>query len=132
MARNPYESYKKQSVMTMTPGDMLLMLYDEAIKECTVAKIALEKKNYSEVNRAMQKVQRILVHLKDTLDFKYEISNNLAALYDYFIRQTTTANIKKDGAPLDEIIPMLQELRDTYSEADKRSRSGSGAGSAKA
>ena len=125
MARNPYESYKKQSVMTMTPGDMLLMLYDEAIKECTVAKIALEKKNYSEVNRAMQKVQRILVHLKDTLDFKYEISNNLAVLYDYFIRQTTTANIKKDGAPLDEIIPMLQELRDTYSEADKRSRAGS-------
>lgn len=124
MARNPYESYKKQSIMTMTPGDMLITLYDEILKECTAGKIAIEKKNYTEVNRALQKVQRILDHLKATLDFKYEISENLSSLYDYFIRQVMEANIKKDAALLDEVMPMIKDLRDTYSEADKRSRSG--------
>ena len=124
MARNPYESYKKQSIMTMTPGDMLITLYDEILKECTAGKIAIAKKNYTEVNRALQKVQRILNHLKGTLDFKYEISESLSSLYDYFIRQVMEANIKKDAALLDEVMPMIKDLRDTYSEADKRSRSG--------
>lgn len=124
MARNPYESYKKQSIMTMTPGDMLITLYDEILKECTAGKIAIAKKNYTEVNRALQKVQRILNHLKTTLDFKYEISESLSSLYDYFIRQVMEANIKKDAALLDEVMPMIKDLRDTYSEADKRSRSG--------
>ena len=124
MARNPYESYKKQSIITMTPGDMLITLYDEILKECTAGKIALAKKDYSEVNRALQKVQRVLNHLKATLDFKYEISNSLSSLYDYFIRQVMEANMKKDAAFLDEVMPMIKDLRDTYSEADKRSRSG--------
>jgi flagellar protein FliS len=82
----------------------------------------LEQKNYGEVNRALQKTQRILNHLKVTLDFKYEISNNLDALYEYFIRQVVAANVQKNPAPLDEIMPMIKDLRDAYCEADKRSR----------
>lgn len=124
MPRNPYESYKKQSIMTMTPGDMLLTLYDEIVKQGETAKVAMERKEYGDVNRALQKAQRILNHLKATLDFKYDIAKNLNALYDYFIEQIVSANIKKNPAPLDEILPMIQELRDTYCEADKRSRSG--------
>lgn len=124
MPRNPYESYKKQSIMTMTPGDMLLTLYDEILKQGETAKVAMERKEYGEVNRALQKAQRILNHLKATLDFKYDIAKNLDALYDYFIQQIVCANIKKDPSLLDEILPMIKDLRDTYCEADKRSRSG--------
>ena len=58
------------------------------------------------------------------MDFKYEISESLSSLYDYFIRQVMEANIKKDAALLDEVMPIIKDLRDTYSEADKRSRSG--------
>lgn len=122
MQRNPYESYKKQSIMTMTPGDMLTMLYDEILKELASAKRAIERKNFTEVNRALQKAQRILNHLKATLDFKYDISKNLDSLYDFFIQKIVTANIKKDASELDEISPMIQELRETYAEADKRTR----------
>lgn len=122
MRKNPYESYKQQSVMTMTPGEMLLMLYDEILKELNASQIALKSKNYTEANRALQKVQKILNHLKSTLDYKYDVSKNLSLLYDFFIRRVIHANIKKDISAVDEIIPLIADLRNTYAQADKLSR----------
>ena len=119
----PYQQYQRQSVMTMTQGEMLTKLYDEVIKQMSGAKICLTEKDLSGVNNALQKAQRILFYLKSTLDFKYEISGNLDALYDFFIERTVQANLKKDAAMLDEIIPMIEDLRDTFVQADRNARS---------
>ncbi|WP_148354903.1 flagellar export chaperone FliS [Anaerotruncus colihominis] len=123
MPVNPYQQYQRQSVMTMTQGEMLTKLYDEVIKQMSGAKICLTEKDLSGVNNALQKAQRILFCLKSTLDFKYEISGNLDALYDFFIERTVQANLKKDAAMLDEIIPMIEDLRDTFVQADRNARS---------
>ena len=123
MPVNPYQLYQRQSVMTMTEGEMLTKLYDEVIKQMSGAKICLTEKDLSGVNNALQKAQRILFYLKSTLDFKYEISGNLDALYDFFIERTVQANLKKDAAMLDEIIPMIEDLRDTFVQADRNARS---------
>ena len=109
MPVNPYQQYQRQSVMTMTQGEMLTKLYDEVIKQMSGAKICLTEKDLSGVNNALQKAQRILFYLKSTLDFKYEISGNLDALYDFFIERIVQANLKKDAAMLDEIIPMIEK-----------------------
>lgn len=123
MPVNPYQQYQRQSVMTMTQGEMLTKLYDEVIKQMSGAKICLTEKDLSGINNALQKAQRILFYLKSTLDFKYEISGNLDALYDFFIERTVQANLKKDAAMLDEIIPMIEDLRDTFVQADRNARS---------
>lgn len=123
MPVNPYQQYQRQSVMTMTQGEMLTKLYDEVIKQMSGAKICLTEKDLSGVNNALQKAQRILFYLKSTLDFKYEISGNLDALYDFFIERTVQANLKKDAAMLGEIIPMIEDLRDTFVQADRNARS---------
>jgi len=123
MPVNPYQQYQRQSVMTMTQGEMLTKLYDEVIKQMSGAKICLTEKDLSAVNNALQKAQRILFYLKSTLDFKYEISGNLDALYDFFIERIVQANLKKDAAMLDEIIPMIEDLRDTFVQADRNARS---------
>ena len=123
MPVNPYQQYQRQSVMTMTQGEMLTKLYDEVIKQMSGAKICLTEKDLSGVNNALQKAQRILFYLKSTLDFKYEISGNLDALYDFFIERIVQANLKKDAAILDEIIPMIEDLRDTFVQADHNARS---------
>ena len=123
MPVNPYQQYQRQSVMTMTQGEMLTKLYDEVIKQMSGAKICLTEKDLGGVNNALQKAQRILFYLKSTLDFKYEISGNLDALYDFFIERIVQANLKKDAAMLDEIIPMIEDLRDTFVQADRNARS---------
>lgn len=77
---NPYQTYKQQSVMTMTPADMLTMLYDGLIKDLNLAKVAFEARDIVGINTNLQKSQKIVDYLKNSLDFRYEISNNLFAL----------------------------------------------------
>lgn len=122
MPVNQYEKYKKQSVMTMTPGEMLVRLYEEVVKQLSAAEMYLNEKNYEKSNQALQKAQKILNHLRTTLNFKYEISNNLSALYDFFLQRVIKANIKKDPEPLKDIIPMISELRETFMEAERINR----------
>ena len=124
MANNPYQAYKQQSYMTMTQGDMLTALYDGLIKEIAKAQILFQTKDYMGINTRLQKAQSIVLHLQKTLDYKYEISNSLNSLYDYFLHVLVQANIKKDPSSLDELIGLITELRNTYIQADKQLRSG--------
>ncbi len=120
MLKNPYQSYKQKSVMTMTPADMLTTVYDELLKQITISKMAFENNDIVSINKGLQKVQEILRYLSSTLDHKYPVAENLAALYDYFIQVAIDANIKKDPSKLDEISQMITELRDTYIQASKK------------
>ncbi len=123
MPVNPYQKYQQQSVMTMTPGEMLLKLYDEVITQLTAVRQFNEEKDYEKSNASLKKAQRIIRYLDQTLDPQYEISGSLSALYDYFIRRLVDANLHKDNAPIDEVLPMISDLRDTFAQADKNSRS---------
>ncbi|MEG1774321.1 MAG: flagellar export chaperone FliS, partial [Oscillospiraceae bacterium] len=114
MSVNPYETYRQQSILTMTQGEMLNKLYEELVKQLSYAQIHIEQKNLSKTNDALQRAQKILNHLKSTLNYEYEISNSLASLYDFFLQQTVAANIKKSSQPIGEILPMIQELKDTF------------------
>ena len=123
MPVNPYQRYQQQSVMTMTPGEMLLKLYDEVITQLTAVRQFNEEKDYEKSNASLKKAQRIIRYLDQTLDPQYEISGSLSALYDYFIRRLVEANLHKDNGPIDEVLPMISDLRDTFAQADKNSRS---------
>lgn len=125
MAYNPYNKYTAQSVMTMTHGEMLTKLYEGAILNMNLAIKGISEKNVVATNEALQKTQKIFNYLTVTLDRSYPISDNLAALYDFFNRQMINANIKKDDTIIQEIIPMVEELRDTFIQGDKLARMGS-------
>ena len=66
-----------------------------------------------------QKYKQQSIMTNKTLVMDYEISKNLEALYDFFIYKITQANIHKDAAQIEEILPMLQDLRDAYAQAEK-------------
>lgn len=123
MPVNPYDTYKKQSVMTMTSGDLLISLYDELLKQLNLAKQSFAQNNMTEINKHLQKSQLIITHLNSTLNDQYEISKSLHSLYDYFMRTIIQSNIHKSTAELDDIISMINDLRNTYAEADRLSRS---------
>ena len=124
MMKNSYQSYKEQSVMTMTPAEMLTMLYDGILKEIYIVQKAFQQEplDIAEVNRGLQKIQKILNYLKTSLDTNYDVANNLFSLYDYCNWILLQANIKKDPAELGEVEDIIKQLKETYIQADKSIR----------
>lgn len=122
MPVNPYEKYKQQTVMTMTQGEMLLKLYDEALKQLNTGVMQIDKNDIAARNKALQKAQRIITHLRMTLDFSVEISSNLDMLYDFFIYKITQSNLKNQKADIEDIIPMVSELREAFAAAERATR----------
>lgn len=122
MAYNAYNKYASQSVMTMTHGEMLTKLYEATILNMNLAIKGISEKDIQATNVALQKAQKILNYLTVTLDRQYPVSNNLAALYDFFNRQLIAANVKKDASMIQEIVPMVEELRDVFIQGDRLSR----------
>ena len=120
-ASNPYSNYKEQAIMTMTPGELIIVLYEECIKMLNHAVFYIEeKKDLDEADKAIRKVQRIVYYLDGILDYKYDIANNLHMLYDYFIRTLVQANIRKRVDLIKPLIPMLTELKDSFQQAEKK------------
>ncbi len=119
---NPYQKYKQQSVMTMTQGEMLTQLFDEVIKQVSGGVQFIGSGDYDASNQSLQKAQVILNYLRQSLDRRYPVSQGLDQLYEFFIHRVVQANIKKETAGLEEIIPMLQELRETFVVAGRTAR----------
>ena len=124
MLRQPYQAYKQQSVMTMTQAEMLTMLYDGILKEVylTKAAFAQDPLDIAEVNRSLQKAQRILSYLKTSVDSNYDIAKNLYTLYDYCNWILIQVNVKKETSRMDEVVDIISQLRETYIQADKSLR----------
>ena len=108
--------------MTMTSGELLIALYDGILKQLHIAQSAFQRHDIAEINHSLQKAQCMIGHLDSTLDDNYEISSNLHALYDYFLNVICGANLKKDPAGLEDVVEMIAELRSTYMQADRLSR----------
>lgn len=117
--QNPYNQYKENNVMTASPENLTLLLYNGALKFIQQAKIYIEQKNVQKSHEAIVRAQAIIQELNITLNMDYEISHNLRALYTYMMERLVDANIHKDRAVLDEVVGMVTELRDTWKEAMK-------------
>lgn len=113
---NAYSAYKKQSILTLTPMEIVVRLYDEAEKQINKAIIFIDKKDYAGANTSLQKSQDIVNALRSVLDMKIPISTQLDALYDFFNRQLIEANVKKDVEILKQLLPQLAELRDAFAQ----------------
>ena len=119
---NVYQQYKSQSITTMTGGELLVMLYDELIKDVKRAELAIDAHKVDTAHSSLMHAQDIIGYLAETLDNQYEISDELSRLYQFFTGQLIQANISKDAEILREVLPMLMELRDTWKQAEKLSR----------
>lgn len=117
---NGYAQYKEQSVNTMTKGEMLNLLYDEVVKRLKRSKIALQEEKFEIFESEVERAKEIISYLVSSLNRKYPISANLAQLYDYFNFCLSRAVAGRKEEPIDEVIPFVIELRDSFKEADKR------------
>ncbi len=122
VSKNPYSSYSHQAILTMTPGELLIKLFDESIKRMNLAIIYIDEGNIVSAHNALIRSQLIIKHLSDTLQKGYTFSGDLAKLYDFLLSKLQEANVKKDKAIIEEILPLVTELRETFAECDRLTR----------
>ncbi|MHA6532725.1 flagellar export chaperone FliS [Paenibacillus sp. BAC0078] len=119
MLTSPYEKYRQSSVQTSTPAQLLIMLYDGAIRFVRAGIDGLNKQDYEKTNLNLGKAQTIVSELMSTLDHSYEISKSLYSLYEYMNFLLVEANIRKSVDKAEEAVGYLTDLRETWLQASK-------------
>lgn len=115
---NADNAYKNNQIMGATQKKLIIMLYDGAIRNLKLAKIAMNEKNIEKANNTIIKAQNIILELMSTLNFEAggEIAKNLHALYQYMYEKTIAANVEKNPDHADEVIKFLEELKEVWEQ----------------
>ena len=116
-----YQQYKQQSINSMTPGELLMLLYDELVKRSTLAGLALDKQDWPLFEASLDRCVDIVNYLDDTLDRQYPISHDLSRMYDYFTYEMERIKAGRNKKELERLRPMLADMRDAFRAADKNS-----------
>ncbi len=112
------DQYKQMQIKTASPGKLLLMLYQGAIKFMKLAKNNIKEGKIEASHKNIIKAQNIILELQSTLDKDQggEIALRLESLYDFIYRELVQANLNKNTKHLDNVIPLVEELFVTYKE----------------
>ena len=119
---NAYAQYNNRKVLTASPAELTLMLYEGAIKFCNIAEVAIEEKDVEKAHKNIRKVQNIIGYLQSTLDTKYPVAQDFINIYDYLSKRLLEANVKKDKEILEEINMHLHSVRDNWKEVMRINR----------
>ena len=118
--QNPYEQYNQSKILTASPAEITLMLYEGAIKFCNIAIIGIEQGDIEKAHINIMKTQRIIEEFRNTLDHKYPVAEEFEKVYVYILRRLFEANVRKDKEILEEVNEHLRGMRDTWKEVMKR------------
>jgi len=113
---NPYQTYQQNSVMTASPQELTLMLYNGCLKFIRLAKKAMVEDDFEVKNTNIIKAQSIIQELRITLNQEIEVSANLEKMYEYIYNRLVEANMKNDLEISNEVEGLIVELRDTWKQ----------------
>lgn len=111
-----YSQYNNSKILTASPAELTLMLYEGAIKFCNIAIVALEQKDVPKAHTNIVKTQKIIDYLRQTLDMKYPVAQDFENIYVYLSQRLVEANVKKEKDILEEVNGHLRSVRDTWKE----------------
>ena len=123
-------SYKAQSIETASPGKLVLMLFDGALRFMDGAKKGFEEEDFTkrneDVNNNLIRAQNIVMELQGSLDMsvKGDLPGTLYRLYDFVVYQLQQANLKKDPEPIEHAQKTITELRDAWGEMLNQNQEG--------
>ena len=121
-------AYRANSVLTASPGQLVLMLFDGALKALAIARDAFsmppeDLRRIAVINQQLIKAQNIITQLQATLNLEAgdgKFAQEMHRLYDYYNRRLMDANIRKDVAPVVEVERLIGEVRDAWAEMLKQ------------
>ena len=123
---NAYAQYNQNKILTASPAELTLMLYEGAIKFCNIAIGAIDEKDVPKAHNNIRKAQNIVDYLRQTLDMKYAVAQDFENIYSYLAKRLTEANVKKYKEILEEVNEHLRSVRDTWKEVMRVSQQGKG------
>lgn len=119
---NAYAQYNNSKILTASPAELTLMLYDGAIKFCNIAIMGIEQKDIQKAHSNIVRVQRIIEEFRSTLDRKYPVAEDFDRVYVYLLQRLLEANLHKDSEILKEVLTHLRSMRDTWVEVMKKNK----------
>lgn len=122
MDSNAINAYQRNAIMTASPAELTLMLYDGAIKFCNIGIMAIENKEIEKANTNLKKAQNIISELRASLDRKYPVWEDFERVYDYIYRRLVEGNMKKDTEIVEDALKYIREMRDTWKEVMRLNR----------
>ena len=122
---NPYASvrqaYARSSVLTASPGQLVVMLYDGAIRFLRQSAEHMRNGDRERARERMRRAEAVIDELNWTLDMSYgEVAQRLRAIYLFSKRQLVRANLQSDPRPIDGVARMLAELREAFAQVAAR------------
>ncbi len=126
MNNNPYDQYQRNKILTASPAELTLMLYDVAIKfgNIAIAAMRLEKKDIEKAHLNIVKVQNILEEFRATLNWDYPVAQDFDNVYVYLLQRSLQANIAKDPEIMEEVVGHLRTMRETWVEVMNKNKKG--------
>jgi flagellar protein FliS len=118
----PQDAYRRQDVLTASPIDLIVMLYDALKKNLVLGRRNIEKKDVMGAHKHLMKAQEIVTALVNNLDMSYEISTELLEIYGFILRSVEDANIHKNAETLEPIIEIVDSLRDAWRQVSEASK----------
>lgn len=122
--QNGYAAYQNSKIMTASPAELTLMLYDGAIKFCNIAITGIEDNSIVRTHKNIIKVENIIQEFQATLNHKYPVAKDFDNVYTYLLQRLEEANFKKDKEILEEVLTHLRSMRDTWKEVMRLAQSG--------
>lgn len=119
MITSPYQKYQQTQLQTASPSQLLLMLYDGAIRFIRMGTAGIEERDYEKSNLYLCKAQAVIHELIAALNYDYPIAKNLYQVYEYMLHRLIQANLKKEQQPAQEVLSYLQDLREAWEVAGK-------------
>lgn len=113
---NAYAQYNNNRILTASPAELTLMLYEGAIKFCNMAIVGIEQGDVPKAHQNIIKTENIIAYLRQTLDMQYAVAQDFDNIYDYLGKRLVEANLKKDKDILEEVNRHLRSVRDTWKE----------------
>lgn len=121
--QNMAQQYNRNKVLTASPAELTLLLYEGAIKFCNIAAVAIEKNDMQKAHTNIVKAEMIIEEFQATLNHKYLVAEDFDKLYKYIYGLLVDANMRKDLEILEQATNELRGMRDTWKEVMKRAGS---------
>lgn len=117
--QNMAQQYNRNKVLTASPAELTLLLYEGAIKFCNIAAVAIEKKDIEKAHTNIVKAELIIEEFQASLNHKYSVAEDFDKIYNYIYGLLVEANMKKDLDILEKATEELRGMRDTWKEVMK-------------